>query len=1225
MKILAVRFRNLNSLRKDKTNDFFEINFQDSPLKDAGLFAITGATGSGKSTILDAICLALYSTAPRFGGGKAYEIMSRDTDACFAEVEFEAKNMRYTCKWELEKKIKKNKEIDFKEKITFAHIDGTLYKEGNTATQLKKEVEKITGLDYQRFLRSVMLSQGDFSAFLKADEKERGELLEKITGTKTYSKLSELAEVKRFEAKKTLEGIENQIDESLLLSEEQKNEIVLQIADLQAKNIVLGKDIQLMSRQMTDLGEVNRLAAQLSVFQGDLQKVQQEQENAIGDFVNLERHEKATQFGVELSEIEMLTKLLDDNLKEINSLNSLIPSLRQEKEAKEKQVLLTRELLAKAEQEQEDIFPLIEQAEKLDFQLQELVKELDKIRTEIGEQGRQLGVHEQGKVKISQIIERQKADFKEVTTYLALHEPHKSLVQDLGTIKEKIDYVFEMGREVKKLKEAIENNKSEILKEETKAISEKANLEKYKKEVFENKANKAIIQQEIALILGGKTLYSQEELYIELLKKLEGYKQLHDISLEFVRLNKVLQTLQENITINKVEDEKLSVLLSELSEKQQHTDEKLRLAKELFEKEKFIQSFEQSRKDLKAGEPCPVCGSEHHPLADYHAEVDEKEQQFVFYEKELKSIKDKIRTTEISLERLKVTIENQKKQIVENQATIINLQNDFTKYADMLSSEIVMADSQSLKAQLDKKEAEAATINGQNKDCAEKENRLDRLEKVQKEQEEKCQAIEKQLIKIDSLLLSLEENKQRLENGLGQSIEKGKKAKSGLVEILSVYNEQLPVEAEKENWFSKLTHKAQDYQKMLEKEALLGKRIEEEKGNEKRYSALIEGVNLQLKKLREDEQKTQANYTHKEKDRKALFGDKHTQKEKERILQAVRNGQTQEKNLAAALSQLNEQLNMKLEALLGREVENTKKQDELAQKQVLLLDKIILVGFHSLVEISQSLLANEIVNKIKKQKGDLEKQLISLNANILQTEKSLFERREQIGESITKDVLALSQDLEKCKEEQKENTTNSTEFTFRLRENENLEKQFAEKRKEVEKQRKELEKWKVLVDIIGTKTTNKLRSFAQSLTLLQLILLANKHLDKINPRYQLEKKEKTELEMTIIDREQADSVRSISTLSGGETFLVSLALALGLSDLATMGKETQIQSLFIDEGFGTLDPRTLDETITTLENLQLGGKQIGIISHVEELKMRITTQVQVSKKGNGVSQIAIVG
>src|SRR5690606_8411420 len=112
-----------------------------------------------------------------------------------------------------------------------------------------------------------------------------------------------------------------------------------------------------------------------------------------------------------------------------------------------------------------------------------------------------------------------------------------------------------------------------------------------------------------------------------------------------------------------------------------------------------------------------------------------------------------------------------------------------------------------------------------------------------------------------------------------------------------------------------------------------------------------------------------------------------------------------------------------------------------------------------------------------------------------------------------------------------------------------------------------------------------------------------------------------DLKLEIIDIYQADAIRPMSTLSGGESFLVSLALALGLSDLAS--RKTQINSLFIDEGFGTLDEETLDIAISTLENLQANGKTIGIISHVEALKERIATQIQISKQPGGSSKIKI--
>jgi exonuclease SbcC len=136
-------------------------------------------------------------------------------------------------------------------------------------------------------------------------------------------------------------------------------------------------------------------------------------------------------------------------------------------------------------------------------------------------------------------------------------------------------------------------------------------------------------------------------------------------------------------------------------------------------------------------------------------------------------------------------------------------------------------------------------------------------------------------------------------------------------------------------------------------------------------------------------------------------------------------------------------------------------------------------------------------------------------------------------------------------------------------------------------------------------------------------LLANQHLLKINKRYRILKNPEQDLDLQIQDTYQADAVRPVTTLSGGESFLVSLALALGLSDLA--GRQTQIGSLFIDEGFGTLDAETLDMAISSLENLQANGKMIGIISHVEALKERIPTQIQVIKMTGGASQLRVMG
>ncbi len=164
-------------------------------------------------------------------------------------------------------------------------------------------------------------------------------------------------------------------------------------------------------------------------------------------------------------------------------------------------------------------------------------------------------------------------------------------------------------------------------------------------------------------------------------------------------------------------------------------------------------------------------------------------------------------------------------------------------------------------------------------------------------------------------------------------------------------------------------------------------------------------------------------------------------------------------------------------------------------------------------------------------------------------------------------------------------------------------------------------RWGKLNELIGQADGKKFRIFAQGLTLKKLVRLANIHLSNLNDRYFIHKPDDQLLDLEIIDTFQADNCRSMLSLSGGESFLVSLALALGLSDLA--GHKAQIKSLFIDEGFGSLDENSLDLALSTLENLRSSGKTIGLISHVNTLKERIGTQIQVIKSGNGLSQIQI--
>ena len=159
--------------------------------------------------------------------------------------------------------------------------------------------------------------------------------------------------------------------------------------------------------------------------------------------------------------------------------------------------------------------------------------------------------------------------------------------------------------------------------------------------------------------------------------------------------------------------------------------------------------------------------------------------------------------------------------------------------------------------------------------------------------------------------------------------------------------------------------------------------------------------------------------------------------------------------------------------------------------------------------------------------------------------------------------------------------------------------------------------------LIGSADGKGLRDFAQSLTLEALLAAANQHLDELAPRYQLERVPARDLELQVIDREMGDEVRSLASLSGGETFLASLALALGLSSLSAGG--TTVRTLLVDEGFGTLDPHTLDVALAALDALRATGRQVGIVSHVPGLEERVGATVEVRPVGGGRSIVAIHG
>ncbi|MEM5411320.1 exonuclease subunit SbcC, partial [Klebsiella quasipneumoniae] len=306
--------------------------------------------------------------------------------------------------------------------------------------------------------------------------------------------------------------------------------------------------------------------------------------------------------------------------------------------------------------------------------------------------------------------------------------------------------------------------------------------------------------------------------------------------------------------------------------------------------------------------------------------------------------------------------------------------------------------------------------------------------------------------------------------------------------------------------------------------------------------------------------------------------------------------------------------------LVAQQQLETEEKARLDQSQAQFTAALAASRFNDRQAFLAALLDDETAQRLTQLKQTLEQQLQQATALCEQATRQQQAHLALRPQGTDADIPALQTQLHDLAQRLRDNTTRQGEIRQQLRQDAESRQHQQALGRQIAEAAQLADDWGYLNSLIGSSTGDRFRKFAQGLTLDNLVWLANQQLNRLHGRYLLQRKASEALELEVVDTWQADAVRDTRTLSGGESFLVSLALALALSDLVS--HKTRIDSLFLDEGFGTLDSETLDTALDALDALNASGKIIGVISHVEAMKERIPVQIKVKKiNGLGYSRL----
>lgn len=1123
MKIEKLIIQNLNSIEEA------EIDFSKGVLAQEPLFLICGDTGSGKTTILDAITLALYDKVSRYekvmnnentedgknSTSSNFNILRKGKYDGRSELFFSVENTRYVATWYVHKT--KSDKYDKSNRRILEVVEGDVRTVISTkVNEVNDKIVELVGLTYNQFVRSVMLAQGEFNTFLISSKSEQSAILEMLTGTGIYSKIAEAVKLKKTQAQKDKDEANALFNacKANVLSDEDINALENEREQVQSSDIQCDVDIKKIEASLLWMKKNNVLKDELS----KLKVLFDEKSNVVES-------------------------------EEYKSQNAVISDYFKTDEARDNLKELTR-----------------------------LTSDLSKMKSQFDDDGRYFSVLLTSLRKLAEEETKVGNEVVSITQWLDNHTEDEKLNASLNLIISIIDELVQIVNRKADCEKSVDSVMTKMPKLKTEMSELSDLLSSAKKEQSDADIALDELLKSFDSSLHDSLLEEHKKLSDEKSSLLSRMALLDNVKIVLERYLELFQ----NIKNDNVKCDELKLSLNGVEERFIH-------AKSLFEAKDLEYQLQKNmvekwtkelRSKLKDGDKCPVCGSTKH----YYDSEEVVDSLFKIIEREWQRLRDDVEKIKDEGNKINAEILALKRNIAANEEKLnseLNWLNALCKGNPVFEVERIDANINKIKAEIQAADVRLNLIEEQLKRFAAIKKDIDLAQRKKKELSDKITRIDNEY----NIKMTEYQSFETLLNNTRFKID----------ELDSKYNEKADVLKEYltlSDLNDVLKNSSDDLKNSVKERAFLWKKKQEMLLDRK--SKITNIVDM---KQRCD------NYA-------------------KQILTLI----PQWNGLCLAGDSVEtEVLESSFFAVLERNKERLKEKADLEKKihniQIAIDDflrDMPDISLDRLKYLSEVVDIQVYTSKVKKADEDL----VAAKSAVDVKQKE-YESHQKDSSRVDEGVLLdeLQSKLDFMNDEKKKRSEILTNINMKLTLNQRNIADTAKFRTDLEKKDAVYLLWEQLAKAIGTTDNNNFRDVAQAYTMGILLDRANYYLCRLSNRYKLVNYPDS-LAIMVCDNDMGGVWRAASSLSGGETFLVSLSLALGLTSLND--GHFNLDLLFIDEGFGSLDSNSLDMVMNTLENLQSLGRRVGVISHIDALKERIPVKIQLLKNGESASRVEVV-